>query len=706
MVDTAPVGVFYWDENLRLVDCNAEVLNMFGVSDKSEVLADFFKFSPEYQPDGTRSKDMGETLLRQALENGHCASRWLHITSRGEQIPCEMTLTRAARSGTRMVVVYMRDLREHARMLAEIEKNNTLLHAVNETASILLTADSTSFERSCWQCFEMLGKDIEVNKIRIWQSYTNEIKSYYALKYEWSDTDDFEKSRSVAPEILTSKVFADWKEAFLAGQCINGPSDSFTPAIENFLLERGIVSVLVVPIFLENEFWGFSSFADMGKKRTFTAKEESILKSGTLILASAMTRNNMTQNLIEAREEAIANTRAKSAFLATMSHELRTPLNAIIGFAGIQMQNSLPKETCADFEKIHNSGSVLLGIINDMLDISKIESDSFELIETEYDLASLVNDTVQFNIAGIDSRPIVFELALDSNIPSRLLGDELRVKQILNNILSNAFKYTQRGKVVCSIGFENQERFLLVVSVEDTGMGIKTEDMRKLFSDYSQLDSSAHRKIAGTGLGLSITKKLVDMMDGEISVESEYKKGSVFTVRIPQTIVDGTPIGKQTVDNIQSLKFSEDKKNATKLLVRANLSYARVLVVDDVQTNLDVARGLLLPYGLAVDCVLNAKKAIDLVKNGARYDAIFMDQMMPVMNGAEAVRAIRAIDSDYAKKVPIIALTANAVTGSEEIFLDSGFDAYLSKPIDLMRLDAALNHFVRDKNLENGGGNE
>jgi signal transduction histidine kinase/CheY-like chemotaxis protein len=591
-------------------------------------------------------------------------------------------------------------------MLAEINKNNTLLHAVTEAASILLTADSKSFERACWKCFEMFGKDIEVNKIRIWQNYTNKTGSYYALKYEWSDTRDFEQSRVLTPEILHSKLFADWKDTLRTGQCVNGATDSFTPTIKNLLSERGIISALVIPLFLENELWGFANFADMRKKRTFTKKEESILRSGTLILASAMTRNNMTQNLIEAREEAIANTRAKSAFIATMSHEIRTPLNAIIGLAGIQMQNSLPMETHEDFEKIHNSGSSLLGIINDMLDLSKIESGSFELIESEYDLASLVNDTVLFNITEIESRPIVFELAIDPNIPSKLLGDELRVKQILNNILSNAFKYTQRGKVKCGIGFENRGRFLLVVSVEDTGVGIKTEDLGKLFSDYSQLDSSAHRKNAGTGLGLSITQKLIDMMYGEISVESEYKKGSVFTVRIPQTIVDGAPIGKQTADNIQSLKFHEDKKNATKLLIGANLSYARVLVVDDVQTNLDVARGLLLPYGLAVDCVLSAKDAIALVRGGARYDAIFIDQMMPVMDGIEAVRIIRALDSDYAKKVPIIALTANAATGSEEMFLDSGFNAYLSKPIDLMRLDAALNHFVRDKNLENGGGNE
>jgi CheY-like chemotaxis protein len=424
-----------------------------------------------------------------------------------------------------------------------------------------------------------------------------------------------------------------------------------------------------------------------------------------------MSRNNMTRNLIAAREEALSSTRAKSAFLATMSHEIRTPLNAIIGLTEIQLQNSLPQATSDDLGKIHNSGATLLAIINDMLDISKIESGSFELIPVDYDLPSLINDTAQLNVVRIGSKPITFKLHVDETLPNRLFGDELRVKQVLNNILSNAFKYTRQGTVTFSVSWEEHDGTLsaeglrqikLVAAVTDSGIGIKEEDLGRLFSEYSQLDTKANRKIEGTGLGLSITKKLVEMMGGTITVESVYGSGSTFTLRVVQGIKDDRSIGKKTATNLESFNFLTAIRSRTKNFIRANMSYARILVVDDVQTNLDVAKGLMLPYGLTIDCVLSGKEAIEAIRNAAvKYDALFMDHMMPEMDGIEATQIIRTqIPGDYAKTLPIIALTANAISGNEEMFLQSGFNSYISKPIDIMRLDTVLNQFVRDRTRE------
>jgi CheY-like chemotaxis protein len=386
-----------------------------------------------------------------------------------------------------------------------------------------------------------------------------------------------------------------------------------------------------------------------------------------------------------------------------MSHEIRTPLNAIIGLSEIEIQKELPPETHEDLEKIYSSGSGLLGIINDILDISKIEAGSFELIPVEYDTPSLINDTVQLNIVRIGSKSINFDLDLDETLPSRFYGDELRVKQILNNILSNAFKYTQEGKVTLSIRWEAQgEDAILFFTVQDTGRGIKKEDIHKLFAEYSQLDTQANRKIEGTGLGLSITQKLTAMMGGKITVESEYGRGSAFTVELLQRIADCRPIGPEIVKNLKTFRFRDNKRSRGKNLIRSYMPYGRVLVVDDVPTNLDVARGLMIPYGLTIDCASSGPEAIEKIRHEKmRYDAVFMDHMMPGMDGIEAVRIIRQeIDSEYAKTVPIIALTANAITGNEDMFLSKGFNAFISKPIDIMRLDTILNQWVRDKQSE------
>ena len=408
--------------------------------------------------------------------------------------------------------------------------------------------------------------------------------------------------------------------------------------------------------------------------------------------------------VMKAKFEAEAASRSKSAFLATMSHEIRTPLNAIIGLSDIELQKDLAADTRVNVEKIHNSGGNLLSIINDILDISKIETGNLTLVPVDYDFSSLVNDTVQLNIVRIGAKNIKFRLQVDETIPTKLFGDELRIKQILNNLLSNAFKYTEEGSVALTIFWEKRGgNAWIVFTVQDSGQGIKENDIHKLFSEYRQLDARANRHIEGTGLGLSITKNLATLMGGKISVESEYGKGSVFTVQFPQQIIDETPIGTVTARKLESFRFKEIYHSQSLRMVRSYMPYGRVLVVDDVETNLDVAKGLLLPYGLSIDTASSGAEAIQKIQaagNGGtlRYDLIFMDHMVPGMDGLEAVRIIRnELAGNYGKNVPIIALTANALAGNERMFLANGFNAFISKPIDVMQLDAALNTWVRNK---------
>jgi CheY-like chemotaxis protein/HPt (histidine-containing phosphotransfer) domain-containing protein len=354
-------------------------------------------------------------------------------------------------------------------------------------------------------------------------------------------------------------------------------------------------------------------------------------------------------------------------------------------------------------EMIHNSGMTLLGLVNDILDISKIESGKFELHPIEYDVPSIINDITVLNIMHTNDKPIKFNIRINENLPAVLFGDDLRVKRIFNNLLSNAFKYTESGSVNWNIDFEIDGDSVWIISdVIDTGIGIKPEDKAKLFEDYNQVDAQANRGIEGTGLGLSIMKNLLGMMDGTILVESEYGKGSKFSIRFRQGFVSDVVIGKKMADNLMSDRYAASRLAQRANIVRIDLSYAHVLVVDDMNTNLDVVKGMLKPYKLKIDCATSGSEAIELIRaENPRYDAVFMDHMMPVMDGVEATHIIREeLDTDYARNIPIIALTANAIVGSEQMFLENGFQDFISKPIDILLLDSALRKWVRDKTRE------
>jgi signal transduction histidine kinase/CheY-like chemotaxis protein len=406
------------------------------------------------------------------------------------------------------------------------------------------------------------------------------------------------------------------------------------------------------------------------------------------------------------KEVAESNSRAKSVFLANMSHEMRTPMNVIVGLTDLLLEEKEPVNIKETLEKINTAGNTLMGLINDVLDMSKIEAGRLELMPVQYDVASLLNDIITLNIIRIEEKPIEFKLDIGDELPALLLGDDLRIKQILNNLLSNAFKYTKKGNVTLGINCQRDGRrhgddVWLSIHVSDTGMGIRKEDMVKLFKEFNQVDTRANREIEGTGLGLSITKRFVELMDGEISVESEYGKGSTFHLRIRQGFVNDKTINAETLESLCSFHYSDKKKLRQEKLVRPDLSYARVLVVDDFPTNLDVAAGMLRKYKMQVDCVLGGQESIDLIAAGEPvYDAVFMDHMMPGIDGMEATKMIRALGTAYAKNLPIIALTANVVAGNEQMFLDNGFDAFLPKPFNVMSLDSVIQQWVRDKEKE------
>jgi PAS domain S-box-containing protein len=434
------------------------------------------------------------------------------------------------------------------------------------------------------------------------------------------------------------------------------------------------------------------------KRKIFETIKAPIKQDNVVVGMIGIARDITKRKAME--EEVRAASRAKSAFLANMSHEIRTPLNVIIGLTDLTLEDdNLNKHTTDNLVKISNAGGTLLSIVNDILDFSKIESGRLELNPVEYYTSSLLNDVITLVVTRLGEKPITFRLNVSDDLPAKLYGDDLRVKQIFTNLLSNSAKYTHQGSIELSVSCTRESNVVwMEVVVSDTGIGIREEDLEKLFSDYNQVDTKANRNIEGTGLGLAITKSLVNMMGGEIRAESEYGKGSTFRLRIWQGFVGDAPIGAETAEKLRNFSYTEGKRIITKKLVRRNLSYARVLVVDDMQTNLDVAAGLLRKYKMKVDCLGSGQEAIGRIRQGTpAYNAVFMDHMMPGMDGIEAADAIRALGTEYARKLPIIALTANAIQGTEEMFYKHGFQAFITKPIDIMELDSVIKKWVHDE---------
>ena len=390
-----------------------------------------------------------------------------------------------------------------------------------------------------------------------------------------------------------------------------------------------------------------------------------------------------------------AASQAKSAFLANMSHEIRTPINAVLGMNEMILRESSDKEILSYAANIKTAGSSLLSIVNDILDFSKIEAGKMELLPDNYEVSSMIIDLVNMTRERAQSKGLNYELNISPDLPKTLYGDNVRIKQCILNLITNAIKYTKEGSISFIIDYKKNDdtEILLNVHIVDTGIGIRTEDMDKLFTPFERIDEEKNRTIEGSGLGISIVRRLLDMMDSRLQVQSTYGKGSDFSFSVKQKVSDWTATGDLNEAYAQSVEqMSHYKENL-------HAPKAHLLFVDDTAMNLDVIKGLLKNTGIKIDTVLSGKQALEAVKNNV-YDIIFIDHRMPEMDGIETLHAMKKMQDNKSAGKPCIALTANAISGVKKMYLNEGFDNYLSKPVNPAKLEEMIKNYLPSEYLE------
>ena len=675
-LDAAPFFVEIWDCNLYLKSCNEAAVKMFGLSGTHEYVKIFDELSPEYQPCGTPSDKKIKEIVQKAVEEGYYRCEWTHIGIDGQPFPVDVVYVKLNNGEEDIIVGYNQDLRP---LRIAMDK----LMASEERSKILLDASPTPSI--------------------IFDEAINAVDSNFAALTLFA----------IEPGVIPSKTY---QHTSGLEECIHEQCSQFHSCGRNncplrlFLLENHL-SIFTKPgeandvalTEIEKHCYDVVKYGTQKYEQTLTTLYgESIPCEITIVSVNYDGSLGFAFYLRDLREEKLramaedAN-RAKTSFLSTISHEIRTPLNAILGITEIRlMDNKIDPKIRDDFEKIYASSDVLLNIINDILDLSKIEAGKLSIMDRKYEIASLISDTIQLNIIRLGSKPIDFVLLVSEDTPTHALGDELRVKQVLSNLLSNAFKYTEEGEVTLNVRTfdlpDCDAKFVLEMRVTDTGVGMTKQQVEDLFDEFSRFYESETTP-EGTGLGMSITQNLVTLMGGELKVESETGKGSTFTITLPQGKIPGcNRLGKEMVENLQEFRTIGSRMN-NEQITREPMPYGKVLVVDDVDINIYVVMGLLTPYELQIDDASSGMEAVEKIRNGNEYDIIFMDHMMPEMDGIEATKLLR--DLGYTK--PIVALTANAVVGQSEMFLKNGFDDFISKPIDVRSMNIILNKYIRDR---------
>jgi PAS domain S-box-containing protein len=563
----------------------------------------------------------------------------------------------------------LRDITENVQMREALNRREQMLNAVNQAAAFLLNSDIDSFEDSLHQSMKIMTETLQADRMYIWKNHSIDGRLYCTQLYEWSTNVKSQQGNEYTVNISYDEHIPEWKEKLSVGDCINGLVSEMSLQTQAQLRPQDILSILVVPVFIKDQFWGFVGFDDCHIERVFTQEEVSILHSGSLLVANTLLRNEMYLNIRDssiqletALKQATAASRAKSDFLASMSHEIRTPINAITGMTTIGKSTTDIDRKNYALSRIEDASSHLLGVINDILDMSKIEANKLDLSSIEFNLDRMIQKVITVINFRVEEKHQKFTVNVDSKLPHFIIGDDQRLTQVIVNLLSNAVKFTPEGgeiRLDISLASDNDGIYELRIEVKDNGIGMSVEQQEKIFQAFMQADSGISREFGGTGLGLAISKRIVELMGGEIWVESEPGKGTHFI-------------------------FTAKLRHGTKsplLLLAPGVTWenVRILVVDDsLETReqfMDLFDSLNIKYDLAADGIEAYKK----IEEEGRYDIYFIDWLMPGMDGIELTRRIKERNDDNVSMAVMI--TAADWEYIKENAIKAGVNKHLIKPL-------------------------
>ena len=563
--------------------------------------------------------------------------------------------------------MYKREKQKTDSVREEYIKQDKFLRMVNDASVLLLSSDPEQFEKIIEKSMEMITGNLNVDRINIWKNNHVGENMFYKRVYSWGKEGGFKSIRSGEKTVFAYEDgLQRWEWFLAAGNCINGPVTELPPEERELFASQGLTSILAVPIFMMDRFWGFISFEVLFKELHFSPDEVSILRSTGLLFVNAVVRNEEIQYLVRAREEALTGAKAKSDFLANMSHEIRTPMNAIIGMTNIAKTTNDVDRKNSCLLRIEDASNHLLGVINDVLDMSKIEANKLELSFVSFSFEKMLQRVVNVISFRADEKDQNFSVHIDRNIPRFLIGDDQRLAQVITNLLGNAVKFTpQSGTIRLNSHLAEEEDGICTIQVEviDTGIGLTPEQKSRLFTSFQQADSDTSRKFGGTGLGLAISKKIIEMMGGGIWIESEPGKGSTFAFTVSLKRGDEAEDG-----------FSE---------VGVNWGNLRILAVDDDPYVRDYFNDLARQFNVTCDVAAGGNEALSLIEKTGFYDIYFVDLKMPGLNGIETSRKIK----DYTASFPeapnyyITMMTAADWTAIEKEAREAGVGKFLTKPI-------------------------
>jgi len=563
----------------------------------------------------------------------------------------------------------------------EVNQRTQLLQVVNAISADLLGSTNETFTAMLDHSMEQVGLSLGVDRVYIWKNELEGENLLCSQMYEWSGGAEAQQGG----ELVISVPFPPaWYPNLSQNKCVNGMVKTFDAYEREHLEAQCVKSIIVVPVFILNEFWGFVGFDDCSSERLFNSVEEAILRTVSLLFATSVLRNDMTSDLVRTTELALASSKAKSEFLANISHEIRTPLNAITGMSNIARKSDRIDQIYVCLDRVNAAGHQLLSIINDVLDMSKIEAGKIEILNEPFHLIAMLENVRSIIGVQAEQKQLTLISEISPQLPELVAGDEMRLSQVLINLLSNAVKFTPDGTVHFKAELQSSseaEGFRVLLSVKDDGIGIAPDVIPTLFNNFEQADASISRKFGGTGLGLAISKRIVEMMHGNITVESILGEGSCFTAEVF--------LHKPSADAVVNKEACIESANGV-------FEGYRALLVEDIEVNREIVLALLGDTGLEIDIAENGACAVDAVMRAPEtYDIIFMDIQMPVLDGYSATRKIRALNSPQAKTVPIIAMTANAFAEDIERCVEAGMNDHISKPVDFTKLIRKIEQYLR-----------